>query len=318
MEWYKLTPVDTLYFRGAEPMNLGENHTASRVFPPPAHTVSGALRTAVLVQNNIPFEDYGKHSPAINPDVIKAIGKAGEPAPFHLIGPLFMEKGETYVPAPYSWFGDKDADSGESFVVKAKPVTSRLIRIEGSDLLWAKPEKDKGELASLGGKWIKAADLLSDSPSKTVRPITSFFEDEPRTGIALERNRNVRKGRLYSFNHARLGKDVALVFGIDITLPLSDKGVLKIGAEQRFGWCEKLPRTFTELDFSREGNHFMALSNVEGTAESNSSVVATGKILYFGGWDLKTGFHKPMKGFFPAGTVFNKKFNHNLIAIKGV
>ena len=58
MEWYKFFPVDTLYFKGADPMVMGENHTASYIFPPPAHTISGALRTAVLLQNGVSIKDY--------------------------------------------------------------------------------------------------------------------------------------------------------------------------------------------------------------------------------------------------------------------
>lgn len=314
MDWYKFTPVDTLYFRGAEPMNLGENHTASRNFPPPAHTLSGALRTAVLVQNNVPFESYGQgEAPA---EIISAIGRAGEAAPFNLIGPLFMLEDDIYVPAPYSWFMEKDNGNGKVKVVKGNPLKSHLLKSEAPEFIWAKGEK--GEMVSLGGMWIKKQNLHSDETMIEVKRSEDFFENEPRTGIALEKNRRVRQGHLYSFNHARLKKDVCLFFGTDKTLPLKDRGVLKIGAEQRFTWYEKLTNNQAGINFSTEGNHYVSLSIVEGTDEENASVVATGKILYFGGWDLHIGFHKPMKGFFPAGTVFNKKLNQNLIAIKGV
>ena len=49
--------------------------------------------------------------------------------------------------------------------------------------------------------------------------------------------------------------------------------------------------------------------------ETNDAAVATGKIQYLGGWDMKKGFHKPMKGYFPAGSVFNKKLNDNFIEL---
>jgi CRISPR-associated protein Cmr3 len=62
----------------------------------------------------------------------------------------------------------------------------------------------------------------------------------------------------------------------------------------------------------------LSLSIIEGTDEANHAVVATGKIQYLGGWDLHKGFHKPMRGFFPAGTVYNKKLNNNFVAMKGV
>ena len=316
MDWYKFTPVDTLFFRGAEPMNLGENHTVSHVFPPPAHTLSGALRTAVLIQKGISFEAYGNgKAPA---EIIAVIGEAGQSAPFSLIGPLFMPGDDVYVPAPYSWFMEKDRaqkkENGKVKIVKGRYLKSRLLKSETSELIWARD--DKNEMVSLGGRWIKKQDLHSAETIIEVKTSGEFFENEPRTGIALEKNRKVREGHLYSFNHARLKREVSLVFGTDSNLPLDDQGVLKIGAEQRFGWYEKLSQD--NMGFNDEGNLYLSLSILEGTDEANMSVIATGKILYFGGWDLHTGFHKPMKGFFPAGTVCNKKINNNFIAIKGV
>lgn len=317
MDWYKFEPVDTLFFKGAEPMNLGENHTVSHVFPPPAHTLSGALRTAVLVQNEITFEDYGT---GVAPEgIVSVIGFAGQPAPFELIGPLFIQDKDIFVPAPYSWFMEidrnKNKESGKRKVIKGRPFKSRLLKSETKQLIWAKAEK--GKTISLGGMWIKARDLHSSAAMIEVKTGEDFFYTESRTGIALEKNRKVREGHLYSFNHARLKKDVFLLFGTDIKLPLVKKGVLKIGAEQRFGWYEKLDTEKAPISFSNGGDQYLSLSHLEGTDEANDSVIATGRVLYFGGWDLKTGFHKPMRGFFPAGTVFNKKIK-NCIAIKGV
>jgi len=315
INWYGFTPVDTLFFRGAEPMNMGENHAVSHVFPPPAHTLSGALRTTVLIQNNIPFKSYG-HGDAPG-QIIEAIGKAGEPAPFSLAGPLFMKGDDVYVPAPYSWFAEKAKagnDKGDDVpVIKGRVLKSRLIKTKTDCLVWARGSRD--ETVSLGGTWIKAGGILSDRPAVEVKKSNDFFETESRTGIALETNRRARKGHLYTFNHARLKKDVSLVFGVDRNLPLAERGVLKVGAEQRFGWYEKLAGEL--LEPTQDGDAFMSLSIVEGTEEANDSVIATGKILYFGGWDLNIGFHKSMKGFFPAGTVFDKKHD-NCIAIKGV
>jgi len=319
MHWYKFTPVDTLFFRGAEPMNLGENHTVSHVFPPSANTLVGALRTAVLLQKGISFEDYGENANAPD-EIISTIGNAGQSAPFELIGPLFIQGENVYVPAPYLWFMEKEGDEknepGNVKIVKGSPVKSRLLKSEAQQLIWAKGEK--GDLVSLGGRWIKKQDLYSAETMIEVKKSDEFFENEQRIGIALEKNRKVRKGHLYSFNHARLKKETCLLFSTDITLPLEERGVLKLGAEQRFGWYEKLEDKKVDMQFSDDGNYFLSLSNTEGTKEANASVVATGRILYFGGWDLKIGFHKPMKGFFPAGTVFNKKINKNCLAIKGV
>lgn len=313
MDWYKFTPVDTLFFRGAEPMNIGENHTTSRVFPPPAHTLSGALRTAVLIQNNVLFEEYGRGN--IPSNILEAIGQAGKTAPFSLVGPLFMQDKAIYVPAPYNWFMDKEGDSRKARIISGRPVKSPLLKSERPEFLWAKGENT--EMVSIGGMWIEKSHLQSGEADIEVKRCEDFFENEPRTGIALEKSRRVREGHLYSFNHARLNKNVSIVFGVDKPLPIADQGALKVGAEQRFGWYEKLGSETVDLDFSRPGDLFMSLSVVEGLKEANSAVIATGKIQYYGGWDLKIGFHKPMTGFFPAGTVFNKNLNSNFLTIKG-
>ena len=295
-------------------MNLGEHHTASHVFPPPVHTLAGALRTAVLVQKGISFDAYGKgEAPG---EIYDFIGKPGKAAPFHLIGPLFMKGDHVYVPAPYSWFMEKDTEeqNGKVRIIKGQLLKSRLIKSEAIKLVWAKGEKN--EMVSIGGMWTRKEDLHSTENYIEVKQGAEFFENESRTGIALRKDRSVREGHLYSFNHTRMKKDVSLVFGTDIRLPLHDRGVLKIGAEQRFGWYERMSQEI--LGYDDKGNQYLSLSILEGSNEANMAVIATGKILYFGGWDLHTGFHKPMKGFFPAGTVFGKRINNNLISIKGV
>lgn len=316
MKWYKFTPADTLFFKGSEPMNMGENHTVSNVFPPPEQTITGALRTAALVQNHIPFNDYGNGKA---PDeIIEAIGEAGKPSPFQLTGPLFLFEKEVYIPAPYTWFIEKDAKAetpSKKKIVKGKAITSRLIKSSVPSLLWAKGQKN--EMQSIGGNWIKAKDLNNPQTTIEVKKSEDFFVNEPRTGIALDKTRKVRDGHLYSFTHSRLKENTTLLFGTDLTLPLNEKGVLRLGGEQRFGWYEVLKNDDLGLDLNEEGRCYLALTVVEGTKETNKSVIAAGKILYFGGWDLKKGFHKPMEGFFPAGSVFDKKFN-NCIAIKGV
>ncbi len=99
---------------------------------------------------------------------------------------------------------------------------------------------------------------------------------------------------------------------MDKDLPISDNGVLNLGAEQRFGLYTKIPGINFNVGSS---GFFMSVSQTAGTEQANESVVATGKIQYQGGWDIKKGFHKPMTGFFPPGSVFSKKLDDNFIEI---
>ncbi len=312
-KWYKFSPVDTLFFRGAEPMAMGENHTVSSIFPPPAHTLSGALRTTVLKNHKISFDDYGNGK--VPKEITEAIGEAGSDAPFNIFGPLFMQNENLYVPAPYCWFTDKSAlEKNEAVpVYRGKLITPSLVKTEHPNLLWAKGIDS--ELISIGGNWIQFSDIGSGFSSLQVKKTEDFFVTEQRTGIALHHNRRVRKGHLYSFNHARLTDNVSLVFAVDKSLSIPDEGVLSLGAEQRFGTYQ----TINEFPFQDDvkTDFYMSLSILLASEEVNSSIIATGKVQYLGGWDLNRGFHKPMKGFFPAGTVCNKKINSNFIAIKG-
>lgn len=291
--WYNFEPNDTIFFRGSEPMMMGESHDANFNFPPPAQTLSGAIRTYFY---KIDREKYK--------DIIK-LGE--EKGGFNLAGPLFRQGKKLYVPAPYSWFaesGEKDAEHNCRNIVKPAKLKSELIKSSSNNLLWA---KGGSTLSPLGGKWI-CSDDLEKTESVELKETEDFFFSEFRTGIALEENKTVRKSHIYSFNHCRLKKGVSIIFGID-TDKMGENGILMLGAEQRFG---RFTKENFQIDLSGSGDEFISLSQIEGNEETNCAVVATGNIQYLGGWDLHRGFHKPMKGYFPAGTVFNTKFNNCL------
>jgi len=314
-EWYRFEPQDTLFFRGAEPAVMGESHTATFNFPPPPQTLAGALRTTVLVQNDVKISEYKKAS--CDASVINAIGKAGEESPFGIIGPMFETHEGLWLPCPYTWFAEKedlnnlpDEDTAINVTV-AKPLCSGDIKIKtssGKSLLWAKGK----ELEPLGGFWVALADFNDEAGKKRIQKENAFFVRELHTGIAMDygaQRRTARKHHLYSFIHARLKQDVKLVFGVTSQLPLSKTGILTLGAEQRFGRYEKTSNL--KLPNGNSGL-FMSLSLVEGDAAANSACVATGKIRYLGGWNMDKEFHKDMKEFFPIGSVFNSNINAKL------
>jgi len=336
IKWYGLKPVDTFFFKGSTPMVMGENHSSEFRFPPPVETIAGAIRTSVLIQNDIKFKDYNDNN-FDNTNIIKSIGKAGENPPFEIIGPLLEMANQLYIPAPFTWYMEKNDknyvsiqtdnkvknDEPEPIIVyKSKRIESSFVKTEHMDRLYIAKGK-KGELSSIGGKWIKLDDFLAeiDGNADLVSEIVvldslDFYNSEPRTGIALEENRKVRESHLYTFNHIRMKENVKVVFGINShsSLPLSKSGIIKLGAEQRFGYYETM-----EVDIpvsSKASGLFMSLSEVETSKASEKNLIATGKIQYIGGWDMKKGFHKPAKGFYPAGSVFTKYDDNSLIRLQ--
>ena len=327
-EWYSFIPADTLYFKGAEPMTVGENHTASLLFPPPVSTLSGALRTAVLRQHSVSFFDYGKGK--VSENIIDAIGSAGKDAPFDIIGPLFLYHNTCFIPAPYNWYKEKEKEQGIIHIYKGKEIEKDFIKTDkGSKLYWAKSEG--GELETLGGKWISLGAFESpqqkpyyysdtnvgegkENRESMIVEARFFYSIESRTGIALEKNRTVKERHLYTFNHVRLKPDVQILFGSTKSLPLDKEGVLKLGAEQRFGRYRKRESPLKPYSSSACGG-YLSLSVIKGSSEANDSLIATGKTHYVGGWDMKKNFHKPMEGYFPAGSVFCKKLNDNFLSL---
>lgn len=322
IKWKTLKPIDTFFFKGAVPMVMGENHTSEFRFPPPCHTISGAIRTAVLRQNKIAFNEYGRDEFA-DESIISAIGKAGTTAPFSIIGPLLEKGGTIYLPAPYTWYLEKDDKNKKEAVpvYRSRPVSSFLVVSDNQDRLYV-AKGDRGELTTAGGKWIKLEDFVSRKTCMAIHETSDFYCPEARTGIALEKNRSVRRSHLYSFTHARLAEDVRIVFGISskASLPLSDSGMLRLGGEQRMAYYEPLKpgMDIVELQSSQDkspaGTLFINLSNLAVSNDLEASLVACGKIQYIGGWNIKKGFHKPAIAFYPPGSVFTK-YQENLITL---
>ena len=309
-EWFAYSPVDTMFIRGAEPLVRGETHGASTVFPPPVSTIEGALRTAVLAGKNINPSDY--NSGKADPDVTDYIGLSGSASPFSICGPLFLKDGKLLTPAPYIWYVQKDISIGKEPVpVFRAHRLQKSACIYGNVQLWV---KGPGlEMNSVGGHWVDVDSLVSNDAEVRLFSPQELFQYEIRTGIAMEvKKRSAREGHLYSLSHVRLNPGVKMVFSIDKKLPLPEKGMLCIGGEQRFGGYERI--TLADV---KEGasDFYMSLSQTESGEKVNECVVATGKPIYLGGWDMHAGFHKPMKGYYPAGSVFSKKINNNMIRL---
>lgn len=324
IEWYSFSPVDTLFFRGTESMEKGSDHFADTLFPPSMETITGALRTHYLVEHGIPFHRYNR-SDFKDDRVTGAIGRSEdeiEKLPWSLIGPLIEKKEELYVPAPFTWYADKkqvdayiesaSGDTKEPEIIKAKKTESSLIFLD-SDLLWI--YSNSGEIKSLGGMWVNLLSLRGNAPVKLLSP-KDIYEGELRTGIALAgEKKRVREGHLFSMKHLRLHQGMSMVFGITGTLDIPESGVLYLGGERRFGRYRK-----KEVDFPNESKKdcfYLSLGPLDGTKEGVAdSLVATGKISYMGGWNMRSGFHKPLKGYYPAGTVLSRKINENCMAME--
>ena len=317
--WLIIQPMDTLFFRGSEPMEAGENHQVDTMFPPVPSTIIGAIRTAVLGQNNIAptnldsWQDY------------PILGTLQIPG-FQLIGPLFMVAGEPLLPVPATWYGslDDDFDGKEYRVQNSTPLNMAAYGFRGSvkKPFWV--QEPKGEdMKSLNGYWAtgqcfkavqqEKAIVFRKDPKQikpgqaAIVPASALCDREHRVGIALTNQRAAKEGHLFSTVHIRLKPDVQIVAGINSNhdLGLAPEGIIQLGGEQRV--CSYQLTDEMKLPEETMGNAYLALSPVSLDnlpTELAQCPRASGKLQRFGGWDMQKKFHKPMSAWLPAGTVF--------------
>jgi CRISPR-associated protein Cmr3 len=335
-QWVRIDPLDTLFFKGSEPMIAGESHEVRSVFPPMPSTFVGAFCTAILQQRGISPVDYIS-STWKDTDLFKKyplLGKPGSPS-FKIVGPLFHVQtqngsGEWYFPCPANWFSDLSGRPGEKRSVAMADIfpdsVSSLGLCGSVDYpIWLlKPEKQ--DLKSLSGYWANKSAFetmkkgkgvtgihnslkATEANQASIMTLSAFFKDEVRVGIALETGtRKAKEGHLYSATHIRLRTGVAMIVGFSedlVSSYLDDHGILTLGGEQRIAHYNML----SEAPHLPNGDSpwLMSLSPFPHTYLSDYQWQglprASGPFIRMGGWDMKKHFHKPMTSYLPAGTV---------------
>jgi CRISPR-associated protein Cmr3 len=319
--WYELTPLDTLFFRGNEPMEAGQP-TSFVLFPPPVSVIQGALRTAALKEQGISFADYNRGQ--VPSEIIELIGASGQPAPFSVTALLVRRNGTLYAPAPANWYLDLKEKpkcskeyAGTCVVVATSTAADAAIMGVASSSGPVSLVVAQHEALSLAGCWINIR-LLSQTEVVFAENDLLFDSDlygvECRTGIELNQRRTVEEGKLYSGNHIRLQEGVTLLVALDRSPGLGASGLLQLGGEQRKCGHELLYDAFLPVSL-QTAKGFVALAPVEVTEQILPKVIAAHKTVVTAGWDLSRGFHKPTTAWFPAGSVFNEKINESCIAL---
>jgi len=330
VNWIEIEPVDTLFFRGTESMVAGENHEVDTMFPPMPSTIIGALRTALLVQNNIAPGDYLDDPEGCS----KKVPMLGTPATpgFSITGPLFRIGDNVLYPAPAHWMADIPSDAEDGYEVIAQPGrpldVDNTIGLKGSVKrpFWVR-NPVSADMKPLSGYWVnlKAFKAVEDnsgllivrrgektlkSSEPSIIALGDLFVREERVGIALNRNRTVREGHLFSTVHVRLKPNVFLLVGIesDCECSLKETGIMQIGGEQRgcsYRFCDA-----PSLPEKNGGDMLYALSHIPADIPekmADAPRASSGKLVRSGGWDMEKKFHKPLMAFLPAGTVISKK-----------
>lgn len=328
-QWLEIIPLDTLFFRGGEPMEAGETHEAGvPIFPPVPETIVGALRAAILAQKGIEPERVKKlaEDEDLDQRQLPFWGSPKRPG-FSITGPLLRVNGVDLFPAPATWFYQW---TDEFLKIKeARPLKVSLLRTKCPNILWVEdpyedmePLVDRFWLTRTALEGIGCFDLelvcqineISATKAQAV-PASILIKTEERVGIARDNvRRTVEKGYLYATRHLRLRPGVSLLLGLDKPLcpsHLAEKGVFQLGGEGRLV-CYRLFEKDEEPRFPKTNSgRLLTLSPLAYHRAKMANLLntpyASGKLFRAAGWDMRKAFHKPTKTYFPAGAVFYTK-----------
>lgn len=319
MKTFSLTPADAWFFRDGRPYNAQETNQADvpSVFPPPARTLSGALRAA-LAQLNGGWTPHLNEVFGSGPNDLGALqltgpflikdGQALWPLPRHVLGRTV----EKWQPAAFLRPDEKTTpcDAGKlNLPVIALPPAQRS-GLKPAETSWI---TTAGLSNLLGGTLPAAADIFSPK---------DLWAHEPRVGLVRdEKTLTTGEGALYSPAYVRLKKGVLLgvsIAGVPSDLKADIPPLFPLGGESRLAQCDAwphsaLPSAPSLASFKPDTMGRIAFKIILLTpgafqkptlsgAEIISACVSKPQMI--GGWDSLQRAPLPLQPFAPAGSVW--------------
>lgn len=324
---WRFDPLDSWFFREARPFGAATGGELSSVFPPPAHTGAGAVRTLIGEAQGVDWERFAHDGEYA--DLKRSIGVGDDLGQLHIGGPYPLWKGERLYPAPLHLL----AKTGQYTVLQpGEPVECDLGRVRLPQLATVLPGAKPLENAWLDGPNLRR--VLQGQVPETIYRSSDLYAEESRLGIARDNaRRTAADGLLYHTRHLRPRPELAIgvtVSGIPPELHLA-RGVTRFGGESRasavtVGDVRPLPPApdidspnlllvlLTHADFSDDwrppgfepGAQDDAkvwrglLNGVELTLHS----AVLGKVVREGGWDMRRQEPRPVRSLIPAGSVY--------------
>lgn len=315
MRHFRITPLDTLFFRDGSPFNTGETGQMEvrGVFPPSPTTVAGSLRAAFARQ-------LGWNGGSGSWDARK-LGDGDNLHPLRFCGPYLARDDEILFPAPLHLLR-----SGE-LLSRLKPGDDELqtdigvVRLPGVEKRHD-AEGDIGGFKPLEETYLTPGamrDALNWELSDTdgIIPANELWASEARVGILRDKaKRTTKEDALYLTVHVRLHRGVGLVMGVD-GYDGSAPTIAILGGESRMVGLEPY-RDFAlpeAPDLQPSGGKLRytvtlitpaaGVTGPAGDALPGDVVSAcVGKPVMIGGWDGKAGRPKGLEPHLPAGSTW--------------
>jgi CRISPR-associated protein Cmr3 len=347
MQTLIFSAVDTLFFKESRPMESPGSSELGSIFPPPARTVMGAIRTLIGESQQLDWQDKTH-----KPEIWKTIGNAADFGGLGLNGVWLHYKGQRLYPTPLNVLAKQAPNANKAFIYlqigqAVECDLGKQVRL---------PELPAGEhgykalqhywLTKQGLKKVLSGEAINDDENHLIS-IDQLRDEEHRLGIARDNQaRRVKTGLLYQTRHIRLKKEAC--FSVDLNgwnenLP---EGLVKLGGEGRMATLEITDKpTLPDAD-QQEGDQLLGiiiylltplrlkdegsecLPDFEKNEDPNltywkgeiagiplkliSSVI--GKAQREGGWDMAGNKPRNVNNLIPAGSAFYCEVPENTIA----
>lgn len=325
--------VDTLFFKESRPIEAVGGAQLQSVFPPPARTLVGAIRTAIGEAVGVDWRAYG--TDARHP--LRALmGDAQHLGPLSFQGPVLERDGQRLFPVPLAVLAAQ-GPRGMTFTrlrPSDTPVDCDIGRVrlpvKATALDGAKPMEGKwmtqqGLERFLRGEAPRAQDLIA---------VAELLSHEDRLGIGRNvQTGSVVEGLLYQTRHIRPRPGVRVGMSVSgLVLPeLPMAGLAKLGAEGRMAHWQRadaaavpaakgaLTRALVVLlTHARFGRGWLpdglaAVTQPDGSTAWEGKMqgvdvrllcAVTGKPVREGGWDLASHAPRAMDSLVPAGSCY--------------
>lgn len=339
--FYKIKPLDTIFFRDGRPFSMGYDTWANLIFPPYPSTIYGSIRSWLIFERGslIDFENNKfenelgtpnkKGSLKINGIFIEYYDTLLFPIPRDL---LILEEPKDLHKCDENKNLDKYRKNQKTLISLSLTQKPEVF-ISDYELDYILVNKSNEKLDEAEG-FLDINSLLKYliSNDNSFHPIDrkDIFEIEYKIGI--KRNRKTlssEEGYLYRIPMIRLKKDVNFFIQIEGLNYYPERGIIQLGGEGRIAEIKKydndLLKDLRDINFEFKNNIFKLYlatpaifnngwlpewidkSNYEGKYNGIRLKLIgciIGKYNLIGGWNLANQKPKPMFKAVPSGSIY--------------
>ena len=238
----RLSAIDTWFFRESRPHNAVGASELGSLFPPPAATLAGALRTAIGDAQGTDWQQFNS-----NPEhpLRALIGHGDDLGPLAIDGPWLQLDDRPLFPVPAFLLARGHGAEREFQRLRLGPAADTDL---GRVHLPQMPDNAR-DYKPLDNSWVDAdgmAQLLAGkTPSaQQVLDFDDLCSHEPRLGIARDRHtRTVEPGMLYQTRHLRPRDGLSIDLALNGLTPEHIPGtgtLLRLGGEGRLASLQSI------------------------------------------------------------------------------